>query len=206
MAVSIFHLKRNVTVAPELNQGGPIDSTKRSRIFFNMKRQIFLQALTLGLCASAILFSGCATPEQRISDNPQIYQSLSPRDQELAKAGKIRENMSMDAVWLAWGTPDQKANGVARGKAVETWIYNDYYYASSPYPYPFGPYGYGGYYGGRIAFHHYGGYRYACIGDPFFDPFLYSYIPPRIPYPSKTVTFQGGRVVEIQVMTEPRYR
>jgi len=92
-----------------------------------MKRQIFLRALTLCLSASALFFSGCATPEQRISDHPEIFQTLSPRDQELAKAGKIREGMSMDAVWLAWGTPDQKATGVARGKPDETGIYNDYY-------------------------------------------------------------------------------
>jgi len=62
-------------------------------MIFDMKRQIFLRALTLGLCASALVFTGCATPEQRISDNPQIYQSLSPRDQELVKVGKIREGM-----------------------------------------------------------------------------------------------------------------
>jgi hypothetical protein len=189
-----------------LNQDGPIDSTTASRIFFNMKRQIFLRALTLCLAASALFFSGCATPEQRISDHPEIFQTLSPRDQELAKAGKIREGMSMDAVWLAWGTPDQKATGVARGKPVETWIYNDYYYANSPYPYPYGPFGYGGYWGGGGAvFHTHGGRRFVVIGDPFYDPFFYSYIPPRVSYPSKTVTFERGRVVEIQVMTEPRY-
>lgn len=171
-----------------------------------MKRQILLRALTVCLSASALFFGGCATPEQRISDHPEVFQTLSPRDQELVKAGKIRENMSMDGVWLAWGTPDQKATGVARGKPVETWIYNDYYYANSPYPYPYGPFGYGGYWGGgRIAFHSHGGYRFACIGDPFYDPFFYSYIPPRVAYPSKTVTFERGRVVEIQVMTTPRY-
>src|SRR5215212_6801840 len=105
---------------------GPIDSRRGRRIFFDMKRQILLRALTLGLCASAFLFTGCATPEQRITDHPQIFQTLSPRDQELVKAGKIREGMSQDAVYLAWGTPDQKATGVARGHQVETWIYNEY--------------------------------------------------------------------------------
>ena len=111
----------------------------------------------------------------------------------------------MDAVWVAWGTPDQKATGVARGKPVETWIYNDYYYANSYYPYPYGPFGYGGYFGGGVVFHRHGGHRFAVIGDPFYDPFFYSYIPPRVAYPAKTVTFQGGRVVSIQVMTQPRY-
>jgi hypothetical protein len=204
MPVSIFHERRNLTVAPGLNQDGPIDSTTPSRMFFNMKRQILFRALTLGLSASALFFTGCATPEQRITDHPAIFQTLSPRDQELVKAGKIREGMTPDAVYLAWGTPDQKATGVARGHAVETWIYNEYTYANAPYPYPYGPYGYGGYFGGGAVFHHHGRHRFAVIGDPFYDPFFYSYIPPRVSYPSKTVTFQGGRVVSIQVMTPPR--
>jgi hypothetical protein len=175
-------------------------------MILNMKRQIFLRALTLGLCASALFLTGCATPEQRISDHPEIYQTLSPRDQELVKVGKIREGMTPDAVYLAWGTPDQKGTGVARGKSVETWVYNDYYNASSPYPYPYGPYGYGGYFGGGVVFHHHHGHNYAILGNPWFDPFYYSYIPPRVAYPAKTVTFSGGRVVGIQVLTEPRYR
>ena len=173
-------------------------------MILNMKRQIYLRALTLCLSASALILPGCSTTETRISDHPEIFQTLSPRDQELVKAGKIREGMSQNAVWVAWGTPDQKATGVANGRPVETWIYNEYTYANAPYPYPYGPFGYGGYYGGRVIFHHHGGYRFAIIGDPFFDPFFYSYIPPRVAYPSKTVTFQNGRVVSIQVMTPPR--
>ena len=174
-------------------------------MILNMKRQIYLRALTLALSASALILPGCSTTETRISDHPEIFQTLSPRDQELVKAGKIREGMSQNAVWVAWGTPDQKATGVARGRPVETWIYNEYTYANAPYPYPYGPYGYGGYFGGRIAFHSHGRHRFAIIGDPFYDPFFYSYIPPRVAYPSKTVTFSNGRVISIQVMTEPRY-
>jgi hypothetical protein len=205
MAVSIFHLKRNVTVAPGLNQDAPIDSTTDCRIFFNMKRQILLRALTLCLSASALILPGCSTTESRISDHPEIFQTLSANDQELVKVGKIREGMGQNAVWLAWGAPDQKATGVARGKPVETWIYNEYTYANAPYPYPYGPFGYGGYFGGAVVFHRHGAHRFAIIGDPFYDPFFYSYIPPRVAYPSKTVTFSSGRVVSIQFMTQPRY-
>jgi hypothetical protein len=175
-------------------------------MIFNMKRQILLRALTLALSASALFFTGCATPEQRISDHPDIFQRLSARDQELVKVGKIREGMGQDAVYLAWGTPDQKGTGVAHGRSVETWVYNDYYNASSSYPYPYGPYGYGGYFGGGAVFHRHHGHNYAIIGNPWYDPFYYSYIPPRVAYPAKTVTFSGGRVVGIQVLTEPRYR
>jgi hypothetical protein len=172
-------------------------------MIFSMKRQILTRALTFGL-ASALILSSCSTPEERIKEHPEIFQTLSPQDQSLVSQGKIREGMSMNAVWLAWGTPDQKAQGSARGRAVETWIYNEYVYADAPYPYPYGPYGYGGYWGGGVVFHHHGGHRFAIIGDPFYDPFYYSYIPPRVAYPSKTVTFSNGRVVAIQVMTTPR--
>jgi hypothetical protein len=197
---------RNVTSAAQLNQDAPIDSATERRMILNMKRQIYLRALTLCLSASALILPGCSTTETRISDHPEIFQTLSPRDQELVKAGKIREGMSQNAVWVAWGAPDQKATGVARGNPVETWIYNEYTYANAPYPYPYGPFGYGGYFGGgRIAFHRHGAHRFAIIGDPFYDPFYYSYIPPRVAYPSKTVTFQNGRVVSIQVLTPPRY-
>lgn len=174
-------------------------------MFLDMKRQIFLRALTIAVSAGALILTSCSTTETRISDHPDIFQTLSPRDQALVREGKIREGMSRDAVWLAWGTADQKATGTVRGRAVETWIYNEYTYANAPYPYPRGPYGYGGYYGGGVVFHHHRNHRFAIIGDPFFDPFYYSYIPPRVAYPSKTVTFSGGRVVSIQVLTPPRY-
>jgi hypothetical protein len=174
-------------------------------MIFSMKRQILLRALTFGMAASALILTSCSTTETRISNHPDIFQTLSPRDQALVREGKIREGMSQDAVWLAWGTPDQKATGRARGRQVETWIYDDFTYANAPYPYPYGPYGYGGYFGGGVVFHSHHHHRFAIIGDPFFDPFYYSYFPPRVAYPSKTVSFVNGRVVSIQVLTPPRY-
>ena len=182
-------------------------------MFFTMKREILFRALTFGIAASALFLTGCATTETRIADHPEIFQTLSAQDQALVSQGKIREGMRQDAVWLAWGAPDQKATGSARGRAVETWIYNEYTYANAPYPYPYGPFGYGGYFGGgfggfgggAIVFRSHHGHRFAILGDPFYDPFLYSYIPPRVAYPAKTVTFSSGRVVSIQILTPPRY-
>ena len=173
-------------------------------MIFNMKRQILFRALTLGISASALILTSCSTTESRIAEHPEIFQTLSPQDQGLVSQGKIREGMSQNAVWLAWGAPDQKATGSARGRAVETWIYNDYTYASAPYPYPYGPYGYGGYFGGGAVFHHHHGHRFAIIGDPFYDPFYYSYFPQQVAYPSKTVTFANGRVVSLQILSPPR--
>ena len=93
--------------------------------------------------------------------------------------------MSPNAVWLAWGSPDQKVLGNMRRHSTETWIYVNYV---TPYGYDYG-YPYGGYgypYGfGSVGFvrTHHGGRSFIFFGSPFYDPFFYSYIPPSIPYP-----------------------
>jgi hypothetical protein len=174
-----------------------------------MKGQIFSRALLFGISASAIILTGCSTTESRISDHPEIFQSLSPNDQALVSRGQIRSGMSANAVWLAWGSPEQKAVGDMRGRPTETWIYVNYttYPYGYGYGYPYGPYRYGyGYpYGfGSIAVvraHHHRSFVF--FGSPFYDPFYYSYIPPSIPYPTKTVTFTNGRVVSFQYLVPP---
>ena len=176
-----------------------------------MKRQFLLKALTLGVSAGAVVLTSCSTTESRISEHPEIYQSLSPRDQELVSRGQIRVGMSQSPVWLAWGSADQKAAGAMRGRTTETWIYTQ----TSTYPYPYGGYGYGPYYGGYGGFGGFGGFGFAGVvrrhhhrsfiffGDPFFDPFYYSYIPPSVSYPYKTVTFSNGRVISFQYLVPP---
>jgi hypothetical protein len=161
----------------------------------------------LGMLSGALVFTGCATTESRISDHPEIFNSLSPRDQALVRQGQIRSGMSQNAVWLAWGTPEQKAVGDMRGRPTETWIYITY--ATAPYGYGH-PYGYGYPYGpgfgfGAVGFariHHHGR-GFVFFGDPFYDPFYYSYIPPSIPVPYKTVTFSNGRVMSFQYLVPP---
>jgi len=138
-----------------------------------MKRRVVSVALTIGIAASALIFTGCATTEARISQHPDMYQRLSARDQALVSQGQIRPGMTMDAVWLAWGTPDQKIPGNARGRSTETWVYLRY---ETPPSYG-GPYYYG--------------------------PFDWSYIPPKFVYPSKGVTFSNGRVVFFRHLPSP---
>jgi hypothetical protein len=144
-----------------------------------MKRRFFVRASTLGLATAAIILTSCSTPETRISDHPDLYQSLSHRDQALATQGQIRIGMSRTAVWLAWGSPDRKILGNMGGGPTETWVY--VYYATYSY-YPFAPLD-------------------EYFGAPLYDPFCYSWFPPSLPYPGKVVTFAHGRVASFQYVT-----
>jgi len=102
-----------------------------------------------------------------------MYQRLSPTDQALVNQGQIRRGMTVDAVWLAWGNPEQKIPGDMHGGSGETWVYLRY--ATPP------SYGAPYYYG----------------------PFDWSYIPPKFPYPGKAVTFSNGRVVFFRYLRPP---
>jgi outer membrane protein assembly factor BamE (lipoprotein component of BamABCDE complex) len=163
------------------------------------------RTLLLGLAAGALCLTSCETVENRISEHQDMFNTLSPRDQVLVRQGQIRSGMSMNAVWLSWGSPEQKTVGEMRGHPTETWIYVENRtapYGSAYYPF----YGYGpGFYGG-FGFHHgfsHHGRRFAFFGDPFYDPFYYSYIPPTITVPYRTVTFSSGRVMSFQYLAPP---
>ncbi len=145
-----------------------------------MRRWFFLRASALVVITGMLILTTCSTPETRISEHPDLYRSLSHRDQTLVNQGQIRIGMSRTAVWLAWGTSDQKIMGNMGGGPTETWIYT--YYASYPYYPYYAPLDY-------------------YFGAPLYDPFCYSWFPQSIPYPGKVVTFANGRVASFQYVT-----
>ena len=167
-----------------------------------MKRRIIPQALIA--CAVSILLAGCTTTETRIQERPEAFRALSPNDQALVQQGKIREGMSQDAVYIAWGPPSSRLPGRARGRIVETWIYD----ATAAGDYP-GPFFYGAGYGHGVGFGLYGGRR-SRFGhgyffyDPFYDPFFYNHAN-IVRYPERTVSFQNGRVIAYQFLPAPRF-
>lgn len=138
-----------------------------------MQRRVLSVALTFGIAVGIMTLTSCATTEARISQHPEMYQRLSPSDQALVSQGQMRQGMTMDAVWLAWGTPDQRIPDNMRVRPTETWVYLRY---ETPPSYG-GPYYYG--------------------------PFDWSYIPPKFVCPSKGVTFSNGRVVFFRYLTPP---
>jgi len=160
-----------------------------------MKPRFLSWSLMISLACSALFLAGCATPSYRISHHPEIYQRLSPADQQLVSAGQIRNDMPKDAVYLAWGQPEQTLMANVRGVPSETWIYLAYYSSYPYYPYPYRFYGGLGF--SRIHGHRFFNFYY----DPFYDPFFFDQ---RVSYPYKTVSFQNGRVVAFQFIYPPR--
>src|SRR5215469_1226012 len=144
-----------------------------------MPRRFLLRTSTLAVATGMLILTSCSTPQTRISEHLDLYQSLSPRDQALVSQGQIRIGMSRTAVWLAWGSPDRKIIGNMGGGPTETWVY--VYYATCPY-YPFEPLD-------------------EYFGAPLYDPFCYSWFPPSIPFPGKLVSFAHGKAVSFQYVT-----
>lgn len=79
--------------------------------------------LCAGLCGALLLSQCVATPQTRIQNNPQLYSQLSSRDRQLVASGSLREGMTRDAVYLAWGQADRVSTGVHKGRAMESWTY-----------------------------------------------------------------------------------
>jgi hypothetical protein len=167
-----------------------------------MKRRLFTTALVLSAACSALFLAACSTTETRISSHPEIFQRLSENDRALVSQGKIRNGMSQEAVFLAWGAPDAKTTSVVQGRPAETWVYTAI--ASSPYPYGWGPGYYGrGYYGyGYVSRHVH--HRPFIRSHFYYDPFYYPLSSPTVTYPERTVSFQNGRVVAYQFINSPR--
>ena len=155
---------------------------------------------TLLACAavSVLLFSGCSTVSSRIEADPASFARLSPSDQALVKEGRIRGGMSQEAVYLAWGRPEQKATGMIHNVPTETWVY---LVARTVPAYGYG-YGYGGGFYGRVGYYgrHGGRHFYGAFFDPFYDPFYYPF-PETITQPVKTVSFQRGKVIAYQFLS-----
>ena len=94
-----------------------------------------------------MLLSSCVSPiERRVSSFPGMYSKLNEDEKKAVQMGQVREGMSRDAVYLAWGNPTRIMTGKREGKAYERWGYMAYQ------PVVMDGYGVGmgmGYWGGR---------------------------------------------------------
>lgn len=83
-------------------------------------------ACGLAVAAFALLCGACASrpaSEKRFERNPEIISKLSSRERELVRRGEVAEGMSRDAVFIAWGRPDDVRTGSREGRERERWTY-----------------------------------------------------------------------------------
>src|SRR3954463_15597220 len=120
-----------------------------------MKRRILQLALSACAVSVTLFFTSCTTVETRIAEKQESFRQMSPTDQALVQQGRIREGMSQDAVYIAWGPPSQRVPGRNRGSIVETWVFD----ATAAGDYP-GPFSYGYPYGYGLGYGYFGGYRH----------------------------------------------
>lgn len=142
----------------------------------------FLPTLLLSLLAVGL--AGCETvtsTERRIAAEPAMFDELSSNHRDLVQQGRVTEGMSKDAVYLAWGRPQETKESSRDGKSRETWVY----YGSESVPVRTVGVGVGYGYGDPC-------YRYGGWGGPFYDV---GYHYRHRDYVAAKVEFEKGRVV-----------
>ncbi len=104
----------------------------------------------LAAVSGALWLAGCATPETRINDHPEVFSQLTPHEQALVKAGQVGIGFSPEAVKLALGDPDRITVRTDAKGQLQIWHYVENAYCDGAYLYG-GPYwgrwGWGGYWG-----------------------------------------------------------
>ncbi len=132
--------------------------------------------LAVFLAVASLCFVSCApsTPAYRISESPQAFERLSPKEKELVSRGEISKGMGQDAVTLAWGNPERRLEGQRGGRSTERWEYRGTQAVVT-----------NGFFGGYTS-SYYGRFRYGGFGPQV------TYVP----YTRSMVLFVGGRVEE----------
>jgi hypothetical protein len=137
-----------------------------------------LRILLLSAAAAAVAFlSGCATPESRIRQNPELFAQMTPQQQDLIRHGQIAIGFNAEMVRLALGEPDRYATRTNNDGTSEVWSY-------VTYDMPDGMPLYRGWY-----------HRYYMWGDPMY-PYYMNY-PGRRVAERFSVVFRNGLVSQI---------
>jgi len=80
--------------------------------------------VSLAVLAVCLLASCAAsTPQSRIARHPDLFQALTPAQQDLVARGRIDRGLPRDGVMLAWGRPDRVVEWDRSGSRLERWTY-----------------------------------------------------------------------------------
>lgn len=147
-----------------------------------------MKILFLLSLAAAFTCVSCtsSSPDTRIGNNPTMYDRLPSSQQVLVDKGQIKQGMSKEGVFLAWGNPDAKVEGEESGKFFERWTYT----RLTPIHTNSVNFGYGRGYGcnrGYNPYGYYGGGRYGYSQDV-------TYVQTK----AASVDFKDGRVTRWQ--------
>lgn len=82
----------------------------------------------LPLLAAAALLSGCAsTPEKRIRQNPELFDSFPAEVQENLRSGRVEIGYTPEMVYFALGAPDRRVTRRTADEEREVWHYQGRY-------------------------------------------------------------------------------
>jgi hypothetical protein len=137
-----------------------------------MKTRLSFFSLLIGL----VLLAGCSTPESRIAKQPELFNRLTPDQQQMIREGRVGIGFDMDMVKLALGDPDRIRERRDSSGTSEVWSYVHYE---------------GG--DGMLL---YRGWYHRGWGSPFYPYYLD--VPGRRERSRDEVVFRDGRVVSVE--------
>lgn len=83
-----------------------------------------MSAGALSICLMGLVSCSVVAPADRIRENPAMYHNLPSEQQTLVQQGRICNGMNQDAVFLAWGMPNDMPLVGQDGKTeFVKWVY-----------------------------------------------------------------------------------
>jgi hypothetical protein len=77
----------------------------------------------VALAAMVSALSGCATPDKRIEERQELFDTYPPDAQAKIRAGHVAPGFTEDMVWMALGDPDDTSiESTEQGEAI-IWVY-----------------------------------------------------------------------------------
>lgn len=92
-----------------------------------MKKHSLSLLILSGLVWAGAMLAGCASPDYRIKQNPELFATFSPEVQEKVRKGEVDIGFSTEAVTMALGTPRRIYTRQTKEGQYEVWSYTSSY-------------------------------------------------------------------------------